>query len=158
MVIEPSDRDDGPVPEPVNVWLVPLGRNNQEEVAGTLSLESAALVFDIHGGGVEQLPFAQIKKVGRVHGSPILMLTHLADGEVLRTAFYFSKPPPVPSRRSARGSDERPAGLGSMVRRSGKRRGQRSNAGYLTSSNIMKKELVVEWTAAVREATREARS
>lgn len=142
------------MPEPVNVWLVPLGRNNQEEVPGRLSLEQVALVFDVDGGGVETLLLTQIKKVGRVHGSPILMLTHLAEGEVLRTAFYFSKPPPVPSRRNA--TADRPAGLAGGLRRSGKRRDQRSNAGYLTGSNITKKKLVVEWTVAVRQAVRQA--
>lgn len=146
------------MPEPVNVWLVPLGRNNQEEVPGRLSLEPVALIFDIDAGGGETLLLTQIKKVGRVHGSPILMLTHLAEGEVLRTAFYFSKPPPVPSRRSASATADRPAGLTGALRRSGKRRDQRANAGYLTGSNIKKKELVVEWTVAVRQAVRQAKS
>jgi len=132
-----------------------LGRNNQEEVPGLLSLEPVALIFDVDGGGVETLPLAQIKKVGRVHGSPILMLTHLAEGEVLRTAFYFSKPPPVPSRRSA--TVDRPSGLTGGLRRSGKRRDMRSNAGYLTGSNTTKKDLVVEWTIEVRQAVRDAR-
>jgi hypothetical protein len=147
------------MPEPVNVWLVPLGRNNQEEVPGRLSLEPLALVFDVEGDahGSERLSLSQIKKVGRVHGSPILMLTHLAEGETLRTAFYFSKPPPVPSRRGLTASADRPAGL-TALRRSGKRREMRSNAGYLTSSNIKKKDLVREWTTAVREAIREAKT
>ena len=146
------------MPEPVKVWLVPLGRNNQEEVPGRLSLAAVALVFDVDAGGVETLPLAQIKKVGRVHGSPIIMLTHLAEGEVLRTAFYFSKPPPVPSRRGASAAPERSAGAGGMLRRSGKRRDQRSNAGYLTSSNITKKDLVVEWANELRRAVREAKA
>ena len=145
------------MPEPVKVWLVPLGRNNQEEVPGRLSLVAVALVFDVDGGGVETLPLAQIKRVGRVHGSPILMLTHLADGEVLRTAFYFSKPPPVPSRRGASAPADRQASLTGGLRRSGKRRDMRSNAGYLTGSNITKKDLVVEWTTEVRRAVREAK-
>jgi hypothetical protein len=85
------------------------------------------------------------------------MLTHLAEGETLRTAFYFSKPPPVPSRRGLTASADRPAGL-TALRRSGKRREMRSNAGYLTSSNIKKKDLVREWTTAVREAIREAKT
>ena len=140
------------MPEPVKVWLVPLGRNNQEEVPGRLSLEPGALLFDVDGGGVETLPLNQIKKVGRVHGSPILMVTHLAEGEVLRTAFYFSKPPPVPSRRSATATADR----GRPLRRSGKRREQRANASYLTSANTTKKELVVEWTIEVRRAVRDA--
>jgi hypothetical protein len=146
------------VPEPVNVWLVPLGRNNQEEVPGRLSLEPPALVFDVHDGGVETLPLTQIKKVARVHGSPILMLTHLADGEMLRTAFYFTKPPPVPTRRNTTVDTvdaSPPPGLTGMLRRSGKRRTQRANAGYLTGSNAKKKELVMEWTVAVRTAVRE---
>jgi hypothetical protein len=146
--------------EPVNVWLVPLGRNNQEEIPGWLSLEPLALVFDIDeedSEGSERLPLSQIKKVGRVHGSPILMLTHLAEGETLRTAFYFSKPPPVPSRRGATPRAERPGGL-AAIRRSGKRHAMRSNAGYLTNSNITKKDLVVEWTTALREAIREAKA
>jgi hypothetical protein len=147
------------MPEPLTVWLVPLGRNNQEEVRGTLTLDAGALVFDVQGGGVETLRLTEIKKVGRVHGSPILMLTHIQDGDVLRTAFYFSKPPPMPTRRSAApvAFDERPPGLG-LLRRSGKRRDQRANAGYLTGSNVTKKDLVVEWTVALREAVRAAKS
>ncbi len=144
--------------EPVNVWLVPLGRNNQEEVAGRLSLEPRALIFDMDGGGAETLALAGIRKVARVHGSPILMLTHLADGEVLRTAFYFSKPPPIPTRRSASASAEHQPGVTSLIRRSGKRRDQRANAGYLTGANVKKKELVVEWTIAIRRAVREVKS
>ncbi len=144
--------------EPVNVWLVPLGRNNQEEVAGRLSLEPRALIFDVDAGGAETLALAEIRKVARVHGSPILMLTHLADGEVLRTAFYFSKPPPIPTRRSASASTERQPGVTGLIRRSGKRRDQRANAGYLTGANVKKKELVVEWTVAIRRAVREVKS
>ena len=144
--------------EPVNVWLVPLGRNNQEEVAGRLSLEPRALIFDMDAGGAETLALAEIRKVGRVHGSPILMLTHLADGEVLRTAFYFSKPPPIPTRRSVSASAEHQPGAAGLIRRSGKRRDQRANAGYLTGANVKKKELVVEWTVAIRRAVREVKS
>lgn len=144
--------------EPVNVWLVPLGRNNQEEVAGLLSLQAHALIFVMDAGGAETLALAEIRKVARVHGSPILMLTHLADGEVLRTAFYFSKPPPIPTRRSASTSAEHQPGVTSLIRRSGKRRDQRANAGYLTGANVKKKELVVEWTIAIRRAVREVKS
>ena len=144
--------------EPVNVWLVPLGRNNQEEVAGRLSLEPHALIFAMDAGGAETLALAEIRKVGRVHGSPILMLTHLAEGEVLRTAFYFSKPPPIPTRRSASAPAERQPGVTGLIRRSGKRRDQRANAGYLTGANVKKKELVVEWTVAIRRAVREVKS
>jgi len=140
------------VPEPVKVWLVPLGRNNQEEVPGRLSLEPVGLIFDVDEGGVETLPLNQIKKVGRVRGSPILMVTHVAEGESLRTAFYFSKPPPVPSRRSATVTADR----GRSLRRSGKRRDQRANASYLTSANTLQKELVVEWTIEIRRAIRDA--
>jgi hypothetical protein len=148
------------MPEPLTVWLVPLGRNNQEEVRGTLAMDAGGLVFDVDGGDVETLPFTEIKRVRRVHGSPILMLTHIHDGDVLRTAFYFSKPPPMPSRRGGAVAvvDERPPGPTGMLRRSGKRRNQRANAGYLTGSNITKKDLVVEWTVALREAVRAARS
>ncbi|MEA2520745.1 MAG: hypothetical protein QOI81_391 [Actinomycetota bacterium] len=148
------------MPEPLTVWLVPLGRNNQEEVRGTLTLDTGTLIFDVDGGGVETLQLIEIKKVHRVHGSPILMLTHIQEGDVLRTAFYFSKPPPIPTRRGAApvAVEERPPGFTGMLRRSGKRRDQRANAGYLTGSNVTKKDLVVEWTAALREAVRAAKS
>ncbi|MEP7060516.1 MAG: hypothetical protein ABI828_07270 [Actinomycetota bacterium] len=148
------------MPEPVTVWLVPLGRNNQEEVRGKLALEAGALLFHVQDGEAEILPLHLIKKVQRVHGSPILMVTHVHEREVLRTAFYFSKPPPMPSRRSATAAavaDERPPGITGMLRRSGKRRDMRANAGYLTGTNVTKKELVAEWTQAVRTAVRSAK-
>lgn len=135
------------MPEPTRVWMVPLGRNKLQEIAGTLSLGDEALVFEDKDASFERrFGFTEIRKARRVHGSPVLIVVH-DDGQ---TAFYFTQPPPLkpaPSDPAARLSPF------DMLRGSkkSKRKHVRTNATYLSSTNASKKSDVKAWVAAIQE-------
>jgi hypothetical protein len=158
------------MPEPTTVWLVPLGRGGQQEVKGLLALHPDGLVFSPTGSAEPaRLPLTEIKRVHRVHGSPVMIVQHHTEGAKLKTAFYFSQPPPMPPPRRGAPSlanagaraphqvaDQDPGRPSPVLglKRSGKRRTQRKNAGYLTTANVTKKEVIVTWVAEIEEARR----
>jgi hypothetical protein len=164
-VVEPGEgRDDGAMttPEPITVWMVHLEKGlADKDVKGTLDLDDLGLLFteDKAGGPPARLTFESIRRARRVRGSPVMVIEWALDGAVHRTAFYFTQPPPlIPSGRggsfaSALPDDPPPrtAAPFSMLRRSGKRKAQRTNAQYLQTSGISKKELISGWTIAVSE-------
>jgi hypothetical protein len=149
-------------PEPITVWMVHLEKGQADkDVKGTLDLDDQGLLFSEHKteGPPARLTFDSIRRARRIRGSPVMVIDWTLDGIVHRTAFYFTQPPPlVPSGRggsfgSALSDDPVPRTTApfSMLRRSGKRKAQRTNAQYLQTSGISKKELISGWAKAVTE-------
>jgi hypothetical protein len=129
------------------VWAVELGRGSSlADLQGTLALEAEVLSFDPREEGrpARRIRFADIRKVKRLRGSPVLLVVHADQGGIAQTAFYFIQPPPLdpPVRTTS------PFSFG----RSSKRKERRRNVGYLTASNQRKKEELRAWEAALRTA------
>ena len=145
------------MPEEARVWMVRLDRGHvEDDVRGTLSLEHDAVVFTEAISTIEhRFPLEHMQRPKRVHGSPILLVVHRANGAIQRTAFYFSQPPPLhppePGSTSlpGRGIEARPMGAFGAFRRSSKRRHMRSNLGYLTTANASYRRVIQEWVVEV---------
>jgi hypothetical protein len=145
------------MPEQTTVWMVHLDRERvEDDVRGTLSLEADAVVFTEAISTIEhRFPLMHMQRPKRVRGSPILVVLHRADGEIRRTAFYFSQPPPLhppePGTTSLpdSGLGGRPAGAFGAFRRSSKRRHMRTNLGYLTTANSSYKNVIKRWVEEI---------
>jgi hypothetical protein len=143
--------------EATTVWMVRLVPGQvHDDVRGTLVLDTEAVVFTEARSGLEhRIPIRAIEQPKRVKGSPILMITHSADGELRRVAFYFSQPPPLrPPEPGSRalpegGQGGRPMGAFGAIRRTSKRRHQRTNLGYLTTVNAGYKHIIQEWVEEI---------
>jgi len=124
-----------PLIQPVTVWAVRIGVSSRE-AEGKLSLEPAALVFDLADEeGALRIALEDVRKAKRIRGSPILIVDAVEHTSQVRFAFYFVKPPPlVPQGRESKGRVKRKA------------------VGYLQTANGRMKDLVREWEKAVREA------
>jgi len=137
------------MPSPVIVWAVELEPGSSlEEVQGSLTLETEALVFTPREGhGSERrYQLAEVARARRLRGSPVLLIVHEPSREPRRTAFYFVQPPPlVPPDES------RKAVLGPLAGGS-PRKVRRRNASYLGFSNRQKKQVLREWERAVQAA------
>jgi hypothetical protein len=136
------------VPAPTTVWAVELGRHSSlEEVKGSLSLTSDALVFTPRDERrpPTTVPLGEIARVRRLRGSPVLMIVRRAGGATSRVAFYFVQPPPL-ERPDETTSRPTPFGLG----RTTKRKVRRQNVSYLGAWNAEKKELLREWERQLR--------
>jgi hypothetical protein len=137
--------------------MVRLDRGHvEDDVRGTLSLETDAVVFTEAISTIEyRFPLEHMQKPKRVRGSPILLVVHRANGELQRMAFYFSQPPPLrppePGSTSlpGRGIEARPMGSFGAFRRSSKRRHMRSNLGYLTTANASYRRVIQEWVVEI---------
>ncbi len=137
--------------EPVRVWAVELGIGPPVEREGTLSLDPEELRFEpSEPGRAIALPLAAIARVRRLRGSPVLMVVSRRGAERLRTAFYFAPPPPLP------GAEDESQRL-SIPFRNPRRRARRRNVTYLGFMGREKRELLVAWERAVREAVAQAR-
>ena len=130
-----------PLIQPVTVWAVRMGVSARE-AKGKLSLEPAALVFDLaNEEGALRIALDDIRKAKRIRGSPILTVDAVQNKRRVRLAFYFVKPPPlVPQGRESKGRVKRKA------------------VGYLQTANGHVRDLVLEWETAVQEAVSAARS
>lgn len=136
------------MPEPVTVWAVELHVSRAER-KGTLSLEEGALRFVPASGGAEvRISCADIVKVRRLRGSPVLMVVHRGDRGPGRTAFYFAQPPPLEPATSDLLAERGPL---RAMRRDTKRKARRRNVGYLGLYGREKKSELLEWERAVRE-------
>lgn len=143
------------MPAAVTVWAVELdGRSSLDEVRGSLTLASDALVFTPRDAGraERRIPLREVSRARRLRGSPVLMVVCEGPESVTRTAFYFVQPPPLEQ------PDEplRPT-LAPIVRNS-RRKGRRQNVGYLGAWNREKKALLREWERQVKAAAAAARS
>ncbi|GBC87649.1 hypothetical protein HRbin12_01666 [bacterium HR12] len=137
--------------ESVRVWAVELGLGPPVEREGTLALGADALRFEpSEPGPAIALPLAEIVRVRRLRGSPVLMVVSRRGDERRRTAFYFAPPPPLP------GAEEQAQRL-ALPFRSPRRRARRRNVTYLGLMSREKRELLVAWERGVRAAVDAAR-
>jgi len=144
------------MPDATTVWMVRLDRGQTKDIRGTLSLEQNGLLFnDARSGEAILIAFDAMQKPKRVKGSPILMITHLSDGQRRQIAFYFLQPPPLkppePGTVSlpSSGFGGRPMGGFGALRRTSKRRHMKTNTSYLTTSNSMLKGDVQRWVVEI---------
>ena len=140
----------------VRVWAVELGQGARPtEREGRLSLEGDALRFEpsTEGAATLALPFADVTKVRRLRGSPVLMVVCHLGGREVRTAFYFVQPPPLTAFTEG-GTDTR---MSLPMLRNPKRKARRDNVGYLGLMNREKKDALESWERAVRAAVAAAR-
>lgn len=135
--------------EAVTVWAVDLVRDPRTDTKGTLTVGERAIEFRAPGGVELTIPFANVRKVRRVRGSPVLMVIHASAAARERTAFYFVQPPPL-ERVSAE-----PTRV-SLMPGMAKRRARRQNASYLGMGNRTRRELVATWEKKVRAAMADA--
>jgi hypothetical protein len=139
------------MPEPVTVWMVNLRRGGDlREVEGTLRMDRDALVFTAGTNQAEtRLPFAVTRKVKRIVGSPVLVLTWTdPTGESAQTAFYFARPPPI--RAGADRRTAQPPPPTTLLRQPSRRRQRRENIGYLTSRSRSSRSTIKAWTSEIR--------
>lgn len=147
--------------EPVTVWMVHLRSGAvDKEFKGSIALGAEALVFSNAQGGELSFAYAEIRRAKRLRTSPVLVVDWTDDADRRRTAFYFTQPPPLyPAAHKPR-SDEVPAipstPLGPF-KRSGKRKAQRTNARYLQTYGIGKKDEIQAWANAVNARVGSAR-
>jgi hypothetical protein len=123
----------------VRVWMARPGHEDTPQ--GILSLDQSALWFE-GGGTTIQIPAADITKVRRARGSPVITVTWLAEGERRETSFYFAEPGPIevsaePPWMPGRGLDR----TISLMR--------------LRAANKELKPVVKEWAAAIRRLAKE---
>ena len=153
--------DDDGMPEPTTVWMVRLRKGEMGERKGLLTLDAEGLVFrDSSLEQVRTLRLEQVRRVKRVRGSPILLVSHEDDRGVRETAFYFAQPPPLaPPDPFAVSETPSPAGsttgrplspLASM-RRTSKKRHMRENVRYLTAKSGNWKPEIQAWVEEITE-------
>lgn len=133
------------MPESVAVWKVELRRGLEPiDVAGTLTMADAGLVFEDEDGATTRIAFADIARARRQRLSPILIVRH-RDPTRGETAFYFAEPPPLrppdPAELSLREATRR---------RPSKRRQQRDNTGYLSTKGTALKPTIEAWAEQIR--------
>jgi hypothetical protein len=132
----------------VTVWAVDLVRAPKEDTRGTLSVGERAIEFRAAADVELTIPFAEVRKVRRLRGSPVLMVVHDREGVRERTAFFFVEPPPLEPPTN----QPRP----SLIPGSPRRRVRRHNVNYLGLGNRARRELVADWEARVRAAVSRA--
>jgi hypothetical protein len=150
----PCTGEDGPMPEPVTVWMVRLRRDARlREVRGTLRMDETALVFIDHTTRAEtHLPFSETRKVKRVLGSPVLILSWWeGEGIPAETAFYFVQPPPMLTEHAQGQTRTQPT---TMLRQPSRRRQRRESIGYLTSRSRVSRGTIKTWADEIRARVR----
>jgi hypothetical protein len=126
------------MPEPAHVWMARPGREGT--LAGVLSVDESTLWF-AGGGTTIRIQAADIVKVRRARGSPVITVEWAEEGERRESAFYFVEPGPLgkslePPWVPGRGLDR----TVSLMR--------------LREANRELKPVVVAWMAAIREMAR----
>ena len=115
------------------VWAVRLGLLDQAETKGTLALEPDAISFVPETSGADiRIPFADVRRVTRSIGSPVLIVERSSSA----VAFYFAEPPPLRFRSEV----------------SRKTKGRLRAISYLRGRNRTKREQVKQWVERIREA------
>jgi hypothetical protein len=116
-------------------------RTSPEGVQGTLRLEPTALVFRPAQAGADELafPLERVRRAHRLRGSPVLELRLAGGGDgPMAVGFYYVQPPSLEAQQEGR-----------LLARG---RARRDAAITLVTSNLSKKEEVVRWVEAIREA------
>jgi hypothetical protein len=143
------------MPRAVTVWAVTLRPGETRERRGTLELEPDSIVFTGADGSVPaRIALREVRRVRRLRGSPVLVVTHEGDAGSERTAFYFAQPPPLEPVRSEE-VPLRPSPVG--FTRSSKRKARRQNAAYLGTWNREMKADIKEWERAIEQGMRSER-
>ncbi len=156
MAESPETGHDGRVPAFVTVWAVELGRGaSPQEYKGTLSMSDDALLFAPSKAEAPALriPFGDVAKVKRLHGSPVLFVEHGRGSRPTQTAFYFVQPPPIEPPAGSATLRPTPLSFGG----NSKRRVRRQNVSYLGVRSREKKAQLREWEQEVRERAAAAR-
>lgn len=163
MVVGAPSLDDDGMPEPTTVWMVRLRKGELGERKGLLTLDAEGLVFrDASLEQVRTLRLEQVRRVKRVRGSPILLVSHEDDRGVKETAFYFAQPPPLapadpfavsetpaPDGSSAGSAAGRPLSPLAAMRRTSKKRHMRENVRYLTAKSGNWKPEIQAWVEEI---------
>jgi hypothetical protein len=147
------------MPEPTTVWMVHLRRGEDvADIEGEIDLSNDALVFTGKKEGAPvSFPFANVRHAKRLRGSPVLLLEWEWDDDRRKTAFYFSQPPPLTPPEQGRTTlpgdpfTTRPTGAFGAMRRSSKRRHQKTNIQYLQTVGIKQKDEIKAWVDAIME-------
>jgi hypothetical protein len=147
------------MPEPTTVWMVHLRRGEAvTEVKGRIDLTADAVVFTgTEGDEGVSFRLVDVRRAKRLRGSPVLLLEWQSDDEPRKTAFYFSQPPPLappePGQTALPGDPftTRPTGAFGAIRRSSKRRHQKTNIQYLQTVGIKQKDEIKAWVDAIME-------
>jgi hypothetical protein len=128
-----------------------------EDIEGTLALDDEALRFTSWDEQRRTIALANVTKVKRILGSPVLLVHTTEDGRVRHTAFYFRKPPPLKPPEAT--IDDAPTLIGPFNRSKppSKRRQRRANASYLASASTSASEEVRDWLLATRRAVAAAK-
>ena len=126
------------VPDITTVWAVHLDQGSPLDTRGLLALNEAEVTFSADDGRRTIIPLGRIRRVKRVLGSPIMIVTHDADEGLRRTAFYFAQPPPL----------QPPEDAGRMRRK----RAKKASVGYLGQQNINRKPLIQAWVGEIEDA------
>jgi hypothetical protein len=124
------------MPEPVKVWMARPGR--EDSLSGVLSLVESILWFEGSGTTI-RVEAADIMKVRRARGSPVITVAWAEEGERREAAFYFVKPGPL-------GWSVNPPWM------PGRGLGRTFSLLWLREANRQLKPLVKEWTEAIRRA------
>jgi hypothetical protein len=142
---ESDDPPETPVPdegdaedlEPSDVWMVSR-ETGPQGWAGTISLERDAFLFlPMDGGARRSFPLAEIRKVHRVVGSPVLEIRMAPPATTRLIGFYFIRPPDLATEPGAR-----------MKKRTARRRAVLT----LRVANQGKRDEIRDWVAAIRKA------
>jgi hypothetical protein len=128
-------------PESV-VWMV-NARTGLQGRQGRLRLAGTRLVFEPRSNsfGDTVLQVAEIKKVRRVRGSPVLEVSVDRPDFPELTGFYFVKPP-----------DLRENEAGSFLPFFGRRRARKSSLNVLRGANVRTRDEIEDWVRAISEA------
>ncbi|MEX0992198.1 MAG: hypothetical protein WD004_08025 [Actinomycetota bacterium] len=125
-------------PMTTTAWGVRLDVSPQD-FKGELTLEEEDLVFALAGEQL-RIPLAEVRKVKRLRGSPVVVIERQEPEKVARYAFYFVKPPPM------------------RLEGSSKRKARRRGAMYLSTANQKSADAVKVWGKAIQEAVEAARA
>jgi len=129
--------------EASTVWMV-HARTTLDGVKGVLSLEQRALVFRPDGGRSAEtvIPLADVRRVRRAPGSPVLEVRVGIGGSPSVIGFYFVQPPPLsPPTEGFRLFSRYLARRRAIVK--------------LRGGNAVKRREVEQWVRAVRGGQRE---
>jgi len=120
---------------PSTVWMVNR-ETGPDGWRGTINLEEAALVFrPADGGRPREYAYAQMRRVRRVRGSPVLEVKLLPTADLKIVGFFFVQPPSLDPAQSP----------GKIMR---KRRVRMAAVGKLHRWNAVKKDEIEDWVRA----------
>jgi hypothetical protein len=128
--------DTAEVPEARTVWAARLGAKDAEEVECLMSLDRGELVFVSEQGEV-RIPGHSIGKARRIRGSPVMLLEYAYQGNDVRIAVFFVKPPPLPGNSGK-----------------SRRKTRKDSVTYLSLRNRNLKYLIDGWVVALGEASK----